>query len=442
MTTSEPNRLSQNGAPALFDQDFGRSKDLPEAISIEAGKLGVRPLYDPFDTRLGADPNPTYRDLLENWPVFHDPADRFWALSRFHDVQAAFADAKRFTSIHGVAYEGSGDVPSILEMDPPVHTRYRQAVARWFTRTQAERGSVAIRGIARAAVAALPCAEFDFVTDLAASIPMALAGWLLGLRDEQLAELRPLIDCALVDVGPAGKEAMTRLSEFTKDLVQRRKRVSTGDLAGDLCQATIGGESMSEADASMICMMILLGGQEPVSTLIGGAACVIDAHPEVRRAVVSGHASLDAIVEEVARLISPTQYMTRTATTDIAIGDTTIPAGARVVLLIAAANRDERRFESPDTFWPGRPYSRSLAFGCGPHTCLGQWMTRVAVRVVLEEVYLAFPGCRIDPETVGWRMSGNVRRLHAARARGGTDDMTGNPKALGLAIRNCDARDT
>ena len=115
-------------------------------------------------------------------------------------------------------------------------------------------------------------------------------------------------------------------------------------------------------------------------------------------------------------MISPTQYMTRVTTKDVAVGDTTIPAGERVVLLIAAANRDDAEFPDPDATRVPRPEGRSLAFGWGPHKCLGQWFARVAAQAALAELYERFPDLHVDGEQADWRASGNVRRLHGVPA--------------------------
>jgi cytochrome P450 len=376
--------------------------------------------YDPFDESLAADPNPTYRVLLEHRPVYSDPAGRFWALSRFDHVAAAFVDHRRFTSRFGVAYEGSGEVPSLLEMDPPDHTRYRRLAARFFTPRRVAQLEQAARVTVRSLLGGLG-QQFDVVQDLAAPIPAAMAARVLGLDERHLDSLTPRIEQVLLGEEMSG-DAMAGLTGLVREHLARRRRRPTDDLASALGRATFDGRPLAEADQVMICQMVLLGGQEPVSTLIGAAVCLLDR--ERRRP--SGGPSLPepgsplppGLVDEVARLASPTQYMLRTTTGELSVAGHTLPAAAQVVLLIAAANRDPRQFPRPDAFLWHRPPGRSLAFGRGSHACLGQWLGRLVVRVTLEELYRTRPVLEIDADRVVWQRSGNVRRLHSVSAAG------------------------
>jgi cytochrome P450 len=383
-------------------------------------ELAAAVSYDPLDEALAADPHPTYRRLLQHRPVYSDQAGRFWALSRFDHVSAAFVDHGRFTSRFGVAYEGSGEVPSLLEMDPPDHTRYRRVVAPFFTPRRVLHLEQAARATARSVLGGLG-QQFDVVADLAAPLPAAMASRILGLDELHLPALTRWIDQVLLGTQTAG-DAMASLTALIKEHLARRRRRPAGDLASALVRPGIDGQPLTEADQVMICQMVLLGGQEPVSTLIGAAACLMDRQ---RRRPPGGH-SLPApgaplppgLVDEVARLASPTQYMLRTTVSELSVDGHVIPAAAQVVLLIAAANRDPRQFPRPEEFDWHRPAGRSLAFGRGPHACLGQWLARLVVKAALEELYQARPALEVDIGRVAWRRSGNVRRLHSVPAAG------------------------
>ena len=178
--------------------------------------------YDPADAALALDPYPTYGRLREEAPVYRDPDGRFWALCAA-DVRAAFADSGSFTSIHGVAYEGSGDVPSLLEMDPPVHTAYRQLLARHFAPRAAAAAEGAIRELVRDQVSRLDGRGFDLIDDYAATVPITVAAWLLGIPIDDVPSLRGLVDRVLLGEGDDGESAMQSLSSFVDDLVAGRR---------------------------------------------------------------------------------------------------------------------------------------------------------------------------------------------------------------------------
>jgi cytochrome P450 len=372
-------------------------------------------VYDPYDHELHRDPLPTYRRLREEAPAYYNPAMDFWALSRFEDVLEGFRDWETFTSTQGVALHEVGDVESMIQMDPPAQTKLRQLLSKGFTLRRVGEMEPRIRGLARHYLEPLlDRSECDLIADFAALLPSDVIATLLGAPAADHAQLRQWTETLMVRdpvtrQAPASAEvaAAEELAYFAELLADKRRRPGD-DLISALCEADLEGRRLTDPEILGFCFLLISGGNETTEKLIANTVHLLCAHPEQRRDVLEDPALTARAVEESLRYASPTQYMVRATTRDVRLHDQTLERGQKVVLLIGAANHDERQFEAPERFDVHREMERHLAFGHGVHFCLGASLARLEARVALEEIHARIPSYEVDASGIDYVHAGNV----------------------------------
>jgi cytochrome P450 len=379
-------------------------------------------VFDPFDWRLHEDPYPVYRQLRDEAPAYWNPERGFWALSRHADVLAGFKDVRRFSNADGVSLERSASgeasaAASFLAMDPPEHDRLRGLVSRGFTPRRVAELEPEIRRLAALHLGrVLDAGRCDFIQDFAARIPMDVVSELLGVPEPDRDRLRTWADLVLhredgvVEVPPAAIQSSARLFEYFGALVGERRRRPGDDLASALTRAELDGERLADRDIVAFLFLMIIAGNETTTKLLGNALYWLERHPDVRRRVWDDPTRIPAWVEETLRYDNSTQALARTLRADVPLHGAAMPAGARVLLLVGAANRDERVFPEPERFDIDRDHTESLSFGKGTHFCLGASLARLEARVALETVHAAFADWHIDP--------GGLVRMHSANVRG------------------------
>lgn len=350
--------------------------------------------YDPYDY-FRADPYPMYARLRESAPVYHNEDLGFWALSRHADVDGSLRDPWRFSNADGISIEPAATGPtshrlvSIAAMDPPAHTSMRAAVAPFFTPRKIAVLEEAIRKRTRTKLAeAIERDKFDFITDFASKLPMEAVATMMGVPTADRAEIRRLAEL-LVRRGGEEKDltddaimAIMKLEAYYIELVSERRRHRRDDLISALWDAP-GGRRWTHGEIAAFCFLLTSAGHAAVVQLLGNAWYWAWRNPAQRRTALTGRFS-DWIAETL-RFDTPTQLIGRTALVDVDISGTTIPAGARVFLLLGSANRDPDVFPDPDRYDLDRDTSKSLSFSIGPHLCLGRMLTLLIARAVLEE---------------------------------------------------------
>jgi cytochrome P450 len=379
--------------------------------------------FDPYAYEVHEDPYPTYRALREQAPVYRNDALGFWALSRHADVLAGFKDVETFSSRCGVAldpdafHEGAAATASFQAMDPPQHTRMRALVSRGFTPRRVAELEPRIREIARQHLDALPARDAcDFISDFAGKIPMDVIGELLGVPGEDRPMLRIWADLVLhreqgvSGVPPAAIEAVGRIVEYFVGLLAERRKQPRDDLTSALLGAELEGERLSEHEILGFLFLMIIAGNETTTKLLGNAVYWLWRNPEQRDRLRADPNLISRWVEETLRYDNSTQALARLATRDVALHGVTIPAGAKVVLLVGSANRDERSFPEPDRYDILRDTTRSLAFAHGNHFCLGASLARLEGRVALEELWQRFAGWEIEAT--------GIVRVHSVNVRG------------------------
>lgn len=360
----------------------------------------------PFSPEFHRDPYPVYRWLRDNEPCYRNDHDDFYALSRYDDVLEASQQPLLYSSAQGTTIERldtSQLPPMMIFMDPPEHDVNRRVVVRGFT----PRAVAAMEPYVRATAAILldrlrANGGGDFVEEFAAAVPTNTVMELLGVPTEDRDRLRRWVDASLERLPEppyfpsSALRAMGEMLGYWQQLVPRKRADPDDGLISRLCSAEIDGETLTDNDVVGFCSLIGSAGTETVTKLLANALVLFHRHPDQWEKVRDDPAKIPGAVEEVLRYWAPSQFQGRTLTEDVTKHGVTMPAGARVLLVTASANRDERQYVDADRFDVGRQTRVPLGFGHGTHFCLGAALARLEGRVALEEFAARFPRFSVD----------------------------------------------
>jgi cytochrome P450 len=330
--------------------------------------------------------------------VYADPLGRFHALSRFDDVWAATTDWEAFSSTGKIELQYSKITMNSL--DPPRHTEMRALIARGFTPRRVSDLEPSIRDIARELIDEfVERGRADLISQYAALLPSMVMGRLIGLPDELVPVCRALTDEFMHHTSPSDAAGPARRSnEIFADLYECRRREPQDDLLTALLEAEVDGARLEEDELLGFGWLLLVGGNDTTTNLIGNGIELLARHPDQRRALVDDPQLLGPAVDEVLRIASPTHSLPRTAAHDIVLHARTIPERSRVLLLWSAANLDEREFPDPERFDVRRRAPRHLALGHGPHYCLGASLARLEARIAWDELLRRVPDYELVEE--------------------------------------------
>ncbi|WP_067464406.1 cytochrome P450 [Nocardia amamiensis] len=385
----------------------------------------VRPVtFDPYDYAFHEDPYPTYRRLRLEAPLYHNPELDFWALSRHADVTAAFRDSARLSSANGVSLDPAAWGPhahrvmSFLAMDDPRHMRMRRLVYKGFTPKRVAEMEDRIRELTLSYLEpALAGEAFDWIDQVAGKLPMDVISELMGVPEADRTEIRRLADLVVhredgvLDIPPAAAEASMKLLSYYIEMVAERRRRPREDLTSALLDAEIDGDRLSDQEIIGFLFLMVVAGNETTTKLLGNALYWGARNPGEYAKVVADPDLVSDWVEETLRYDTSSQIIARTATEDLAYHDGSIPAGAKVLLLIGSANRDSEVFDDGDSFRIDRADKSGLAsFGAGVHFCLGAHLARLEASVALREF-----ASRVRAYGV---LDSGIARVHSSNVRG------------------------
>ena len=378
--------------------------------------------FNPYSHPFHDDPFPVYRELRDDAPCYYNADLDFWALSRYDDVLAALHDPDTYCSRYGITLEADNPLPMLLTTDPPDHTNLRRLVSRAFTPRRVADLEPEVRMLAKEFLGGLVAKRAgDLVADYAARLPMDVIARMLGVPEQDEEELRDWTNALLdreegvPDVTPAGIAAATRLYKYFCDFVaDRRAAVAAGtapdDLTTALCEAGVGADALDDQQVVGFLFLLIIAGNETTTKLLANCLLALQRYPSERQKVLHDPGRIPDVVEEILRYEGSTQMMARTLTRPVELHGQRMPEGAKVLLLLGSANRDERVWDRPDEFSLDRTSTvQHVGFGHGIHVCLGAALARLEMRVSLEEIFRAMPGYEIDEAGCTRVHSGNVR---------------------------------
>lgn len=381
--------------------------------------------YDPWHVDIDADPYPTYRRLRDEQPIYHNEEHGFWGVSRYTDVAAALKDTKRLSSAKGDILEVVMTDPVMppgifINEDPPLHTIHRAIVARAFTPKKMRALEDKIRAFCVACLDPLVGGErFDFVEDLGAELPMRTIGMLAGIPNSEQPAVREHANEVLRNE-PGKPMEIKKERYFTGEMfgeyIEWRDKHPSDDLITELLNVEFEDETgtvrrLTKQELTVFLAVVAGAGVETTGRLFGWMGKVLAEHPDQRKELAADPSLIPTAIEELLRYEPPGPHVARyVASDDVTFHGVVVPAGSPLLLMLASANRDERRFEDPDRFDIHRKPGGHLTFGRGAHFCVGAPLARLEGRVALEEVLKRWPEWEID-------LSG-ARRSRTSTVRG------------------------
>jgi cytochrome P450 family 130 len=380
-------------------------------------------------------PWPMYQALRDCDPVHHvvppeNPEHDYWVLSRHADVWAAARDHETFSSAQGLTVNygelemiGLQDNPPMVMQDPPVHTEFRKLVARGFTPRQVEAVEPAVRAfVVERLQRLLAAGGGDIVAELFKPLPSMVVAHYLGVPKEDRGQFDGWTEAIVAGntVGGGVADALASLGQalgemmaYFTALIERRRHDPGDDTISHLVSAGVGSNGDIAGTLSVLAFTFTMvtGGNDTTTGMLGGAVQLLHQRPDQRRLLAGNPELIPDAVDEFLRLTSPVQGLARTVTRDVTIGDTTIPAGRRVLLLYGSANRDEREYgpNAGELDVTRRP-AKILTFSHGAHHCLGAAAARMQSRVTLTELLSRCPDFEIDEDAIVWAGGSYVRR--------------------------------
>ena len=339
-----------------------------------------------------------------------DGGPGFWAVTRYEDCVTVNRDYERFSSaVRGtmpfempdedVAQQGL----MMLNMDPPLHTRYRRLVNKGFTPRMVRDLEANIHRVTDVIIdQVIERGEADFVTDLSAELPLQVIAELLGVPQD---DRHRMFEWSNRMVGNEDPEYQTQAEEalvaamelyaYAAELFAIKRIDPHADLMSVLTTVEVEGEQLSEMELELFFLLLTVAGNETTRNLMSGAMDTFFQHPHQWQRLLDDRSLLPRAVDEMLRFVSPVMNFRRTAMCDVTLSGTEIKAGDKVVFFHASANRDEDVFAEADTFDIGRDPNPHIAFGGGgPHFCLGANLARMEIRVMFEHLLDRMPDIR------------------------------------------------
>jgi len=361
-------------------------------------------LKDPLLFEQGM-PHALFRQLRYEAPVYwnEEPEEDepgFWALTKYDDIVAVSKNPQLFSSAmggHQISYPPGLEfnrataaiVGNMIGMDPPEHNAYRRLVSPSFSASAVRKMEPTVREmVTRILERLVPGAECEFISEVAAELPLVVLCELLGVPQEDRRLLFGWTE-RLTDFGNTPDDQVAAFAElfaYGQALAERRRREPAGDLMSLMANVEMDGQRIDQQLLDGFFLLLVIAGNETTRNTISGGLLALIEHPDQYQLLREQPALIPTAVEEMLRWVTPVIHFRRTATADTEIRGQTIRRGDKVVMWYPSANRDEDMFERPDVFDVRRKPNEHLAFGEGQHFCLGAWLARLELRVMFEEL--------------------------------------------------------
>jgi len=338
----------------------------------------------------------------------------FWAVTKYHDCVSVNRDYERFSSAargtmpfempdEDIAQQGL----MMLNMDPPLHTRYRRLVNKGFTPRMVRDLEADIHRVTDEIIdRVIESGRADFVTDLSAELPLQVIAELLGVPSEDRYKMFEWSNRMVGNEDPEyqleAEMALTAAMElyaYASELYGTKRIDPHADLMSVLTTVEVDGEQLNDMELELFFLLLTVAGNETTRNLMSGAMHTFFENPSQWERLRADRSLLPSAVEEMLRYVSPVMNFRRTAMCDTELSGTKIRQGDKVVFFHASGNRDEDIFENPDVFDVARDPNPHIAFGGGgPHFCLGANLARMEIRVMFEHLLDRVPDIHQDGE--------------------------------------------
>lgn len=355
--------------------------------------------YDPSLSEVRANLYAYYHHLREHAPVFWVDSLQVWAVSRYDDVSYILKNPHLFSSSAFFAqllgeFDPVPETPWMITSDPPAHTRLRKLANKGFMPSMIRHLTPRVSAIAAELIDTLRGKrEFDFVADFSAAFPVLVIAEMLDIEPALRVDFKRWADDTISASGRATaseerkqqiRQSINDMRAYFEEVIARRRRIPGDDLISTFIRAEEENQALTAPEILSLSILLLLGGSETTTNLLGSLLITLLEQPELRAAVQRDLSLIPQLIEEGLRYHSPVQGLFRQATRSVDIAGASIPAGAILMPLLASANRDPRKFPDPDRFDLTRNTDGHLAFGHGVHFCLGAPLARAEAKVALE----------------------------------------------------------
>jgi cytochrome P450 len=378
---------------------------------------GIADLND-LDLFMSGQPHEAFRRLREEAPVFWNPetdGPGYWVITKYEDIVQISKQPKLFSNAlggHYISYDSMGITDPeaqtaflnmLLAMDPPDHNVHRRLIAPAFNPAIIKQFEIGVRKKVRELLDAIAArGECDFVTEVATPLPLWTLSELLGVPEEDRADVIQWSNEALALLDPdyfanpaAGQHVFVKMFDYGKKMMAMRREHPADDLLSVMANTKIDGEGLPQATLDGFFVLMVLAGNETTRNTIAGGLRALTEFPDQQRKLLADPSLIPNAVEEMLRYVSAIIYMRRTATADTEIRGQKIKKHDKVVMWYGGANFDADVFEDPYRFDVTRTNARDhLAFGIGQHFCIGSQVARMQIRVMYEELLARFPDIR------------------------------------------------
>ena len=371
----------------------------------------------------GRNPHDELSWLRANVPVYWDEASNLWGITRYDHVKEIETNPAVFSNANGVRPE-AGATPMLIDLDDPAHKRRRQLVAEGFTPRRVRAEEPKVRAVVdRLIDQVCEQGECDFVWDLAAWLPLIMIGDALGVDPADHPTLMEWSDDLLKGQGTTDESLLTKMIDafsgyeaYATRVIEDRRGCPRDDLMSVMVHAEVDGEKLDHGSLIFDSLLILIGGDETTRHVISGGAYQLLTDRSQWNRLLADRSLVTPAVEEMLRWVSPIKNMARTATRTTEFHGETIREGDQLLLLYPSANRDEDHFVDPFRFDITRSPNDHVAFGFGPHFCLGSTLARIELRIMFEQLLERLPDLHlVAPEEPSYRPASFVSGYESMR---------------------------
>lgn len=348
------------------------------------------------------DSRSVYKWMRDNEPVFRD-RNGLAAAATYAAVIEAERNPELFSNAGGIRPDQPG-VEMMIEMDDPQHLLRRKLVNAGFTRKRVKDLEGSIANLCDTLIDNV-CerGECDFVWDIAAPLPMAVIGDMLGVRPEEREMFLKWSDDLVSFLSSTADpeqfqltmDAFAAYSEYMMGMIAARKEEPTDDLVSVLVHSEVEGSKLEDHQIVTEVLLLLIGGDETTRHTLSGGTRQLVLHPDQHRRLAADLSLLPNAIEEMLRWTAPVKNMARTVTADTDFHGTALKEGEKMILLFESANFDEAVFENPESFDIERYPNNHLAFGFGTHFCLGNQLARLELSIMQTKLLQRLPDLRL-----------------------------------------------